>query len=228
MDILAVQRALKAQGFDPGPLDGIWGRLTAAAVKAFQARNNLPVGLLTADTERAILAAAPPPRPATGLVWLDEAARLLGLKEVAGSGSNPQLLEMAKDLDIDYGSDDIAWCGLFVAHCIGATLSDEPLPSNPLGARSWGRFGRSVQPVLGAVLVFWREKREGWKGHVGFYAGQSANAYKVLGGNQSNQVSYANIAKNRLLSARWPRTAIGISSGPVEGSAGGPLSTDEA
>jgi uncharacterized protein (TIGR02594 family) len=228
MDILAVQRALKAQGFDPGPLDGLWGRLTAAAVKAFQAKNNLPLGLLTPDTERAILASAPPLQQATGLVWLDEATRLLGLKEVAGSGSNPQILEMAKDLDIDYGDDDIPWCGLFVSHCIAATLADEPLPANPLGARNWGKFGKPSQPALGAVLVFWREKRDGWKGHVGFYAGQSAKAFKVLGGNQSNQVSYANIDKNRLLSARWPRTAAGVGSGPIESPMEGGLSTNEA
>lgn len=35
--VLAVQTALKAHGFDPGPLDGAYGPKTAAAIKAMQA-----------------------------------------------------------------------------------------------------------------------------------------------------------------------------------------------
>lgn len=42
-DVLAVQQALVAAGFSPGPIDGIYGPLTAAAVRAFQAANGLPV-----------------------------------------------------------------------------------------------------------------------------------------------------------------------------------------
>ncbi len=38
-----IQQALKAKGFDPGPVDGVIGSGTMAAVKAFQRKNNLPV-----------------------------------------------------------------------------------------------------------------------------------------------------------------------------------------
>jgi uncharacterized protein (TIGR02594 family) len=221
MDILAVQRALKLQGFDPGPLDGIWGRLTAAAVKAFQRRVGLPIGLVTPDAERSILAGSPPAQQQTGLVWFDEAVRLLGITEKPGSGSNPTILDWAKDLDLAYSGDDIPWCGLFVGHCIASTLPDEPLPNNPLGARNWLKLGRSTQPVLGAVLVFWRGSRDGWLGHVGFYAGEDADAFKLLGGNQSDRVGYARIAKNRLLGARWPRSAVGVGFGPISGGVDG-------
>jgi uncharacterized protein (TIGR02594 family) len=215
MDILAVQKALKLQGFDPGPLDGLWGRLTAAAVKAFQRKLGIPLGLLTPDTERSILAASPPVQQQTGLVWFDEAVHLLGIVEKPGSASNPVILDWAKDLDLAYAGDDIPWCGLFVAHCVGSTLPDEPLPTNPLGARNWTKFGRSTLPVQGAVLVFWRESRDGGKGHVGFYAGEDRDTFKILGGNQSDRVGYARIAKNRLLGARWPRSAAGLGFGPV-------------
>jgi len=40
-DVLAVQQALKAAGFDPGPLDGIYGPLTASAVRRLQAAHGL-------------------------------------------------------------------------------------------------------------------------------------------------------------------------------------------
>ncbi len=41
--IAQIQRALKAKGFDPGPIDGVIGSETMAAVNAFQRKNNLPV-----------------------------------------------------------------------------------------------------------------------------------------------------------------------------------------
>jgi uncharacterized protein (TIGR02594 family) len=228
MDVLAIQRALKAQNFDPGPLDGIWGRLTMGAVEAFQRARGLNVdGMLTQATSDAILAQAPAQAPSSGLVWLDEAERLRGTKEVAGSGSNPAIVDWAKQLDIDYSGDDVPWCGLFTAHCVGATLPSEPLPNNPLGARNWNKFGSQIQPRLGAVLVFWRGSKDGWQGHVGFYAGEDSDAYHVLGGNQSNKVSIARVGKDRFLGARWPRTVPVTGPGAVAGTAGGGLSTNE-
>ncbi len=41
MSILEIQKALKAAGFDPGPLDGIAGKRTLAALTAFQAARGL-------------------------------------------------------------------------------------------------------------------------------------------------------------------------------------------
>jgi peptidoglycan hydrolase-like protein with peptidoglycan-binding domain len=59
MNILEIQRALNSQGYNPGPLDGIWGRLTMAAVKDFQSRNGLEAnGILNEETAQAILARA--------------------------------------------------------------------------------------------------------------------------------------------------------------------------
>ena len=41
--VRAAQEALDEKGFDPGPIDGIWGPRTAAAVSEFQRRENLRV-----------------------------------------------------------------------------------------------------------------------------------------------------------------------------------------
>ena len=143
-------------------------------------------------------------------------------------GSNPVILDWAADLDLPYAGDDIPWCGLFVGHCIAATLPDEPLPNALLGARSWLGFGRPAEPGLGAVLVFWRGSKAGWQGHVGFYAGEDSAAWHVLGGNQSDSVSTARIARNRLLGARWPLTAAALAGGAVPAAADAALSLNEA
>ena len=85
-------------------------------------------------------------------------------------------------------------------------LPDEPLlvalGTNPYWARNWLLFGQQTKPVTGAVLIFER----GSGGHVGFAVGQDDTHFFVLGGNQSDAVTIARIAKSRLLGARWPST----------------------
>jgi hypothetical protein len=55
---------------------------------------------------------------------------------------------------------------------------------------------------IGSVLVF----KRGSGGHVGFAIGKDDTHFYVLGGNQSDAVTIARIAKSRLLCARWPST----------------------
>jgi carboxyl-terminal processing protease len=40
-DMLKVEKALKAKGYDPGPVDGKADKETQAAIRAFQEKNNL-------------------------------------------------------------------------------------------------------------------------------------------------------------------------------------------
>ncbi|MFP4063175.1 MAG: peptidoglycan-binding domain-containing protein, partial [Halochromatium sp.] len=48
--VKALQTALRAQGFDPGPIDGLLGPRTTAAIKEFQRDRGLPVtGSLNAE-----------------------------------------------------------------------------------------------------------------------------------------------------------------------------------
>ncbi len=236
-----IQAALAKAGYLPGAIDGIWGRQTVAAVRAFQKDKGLQVdGIVGPQTMAALAALATTPAGTSAsskapLVWLAEARSLLGLKEGPGAINNPTILQWADDTGQSsiYRSDDIAWCGLFVAHCIGATLPDEPLPGNPLRARAWEKFGNPIQPTRGAVMVFWRNSLQSGLGHVGFYVGEDGDdqtgAYCILGGNQSNSVSLAWVAKNRLVGARWPRTFPPLLEGPtVLASRTGNLSVNEA
>jgi len=211
--IRAIQQTLKDKGFEPGPVDGVWGRATIAAVIRFQTVHGLtPDGVVGSNTRAALIAATPPaPTPAafaaTFLPWLEEAKHLIGTKEVLGPKNNPIILDWATSLDIHYPGDDIPWCGLFVSHCIGTTLPQEVLPGNPLGARQWARVGDSSTPRTGAIMVFWRETPTSGKGHVGFYVGEDETAYQILGGNQSDSVSLTWLDKKRLVAARWPKSA---------------------
>lgn len=128
-----------------------------------------------------------------------EAVALYGTKEIAGSGNNPVILSWAKELKIqNYNSDEIPWCGLFVAIVVKRAGFD--IISNPLWARAWARWGSSQNvAMLGDVLVF---ARGAANGHVGFYVGEDESTYYVLGGNQSNKVNIVRIPKKRLLSIR--------------------------
>ncbi len=207
MKTVDIQAALAAQGYKPGPLDGIWGKQSVAALRLFQTAKGLnPDGIIGPLS----LAALFPNKPLAkdldqeGLVWFKEARRLIGTREKPGTGSNPEILDWANNLKLDYKGDDIPWCGLFVGHCISATLDQEPTPTKILSARAWQSFGIKTAPTPGAVMVFWRKSPASGLGHVGFYAGEDENAYRILGGNQSDQVSLAWIDKKRLVAARWP------------------------
>jgi len=219
MKIKDIQQQLAARGYTPGPIDGVWGRQTVAAVRAFQGQHGLTAdGLVGPLTLAALFQGAPgaaAAQPAAHgdlddptLVWFQEARRLMGTKETPGTGANPAILDWASDLGIrnSYRNDETPWCGLFVGHCIAATLDREPTPAGLLGARSWERFGIKARPTPGAVMVFWRKTPASGLGHVGLYAGEDNDAYRILGGNQSDSVSLAWVTKARFVTARWPAT----------------------
>ena len=53
--IRRLQQALKARGFEPGPVDGVIGRRTMEAVNAYQRANGLPVDrYLNLETVRSL------------------------------------------------------------------------------------------------------------------------------------------------------------------------------
>jgi uncharacterized protein (TIGR02594 family) len=135
--------------------------------------------------------------------WLKTAYGYMGTKETPGPQSNNVILGWAKRLGGwiagYYKSDEIPWCGLFVANCFkehGMEVS-----GSALSALAWADWGQKSPVAEGAVLVF---KRPGG-GHVGFYVGEDSTAYHVLGGNQSDSVSIARVDKARLVAVRWPK-----------------------
>lgn len=159
--------------------------------------------------------------------WLTLARGLLGIKEVPGAGDSGTILSWAKKLGgwvaSFYRHDSTPWCGLFVGYVFSQIGIQGP--QNPLGALQWSSWGEKLNtPWLGCVMTF---RRPGG-GHVGFYVGEDATAYHILGGNQSDTVSITRIDKKRLDAIRWPTGQVLGSVGRVDLRADGkPVSRDE-
>lgn len=141
--------------------------------------------------------------------WLRIARTQIGQKEVPGNKDNPEIMKYykaAKQGGIKH--DETAWCSAFANWVM---RSDGYAPTYSLLARSWLKWGKSVAPRLGAIMVFSRGNNPTY-GHVGFYVGETLTHYRILGGNQSNSVNIVSIPKTRFLGARWPITVSNASS----------------
>ena len=167
----------------------------------------------------ATLTATPP--------WMPLARAKLGIRETPGPANSPTIMGWSRRLGVKvlgilYADDSATpWCGLFVAEVMSE--AGFVAPKVAVRARAWAFWGEPVTPCEGAVLVF---ERPGG-GHVGFYAGESATAYQVLGGNQGDAVSLTWIAKGRCIASRWP-TGVRPLGARKPVLAGGPLSHNEA
>lgn len=133
--------------------------------------------------------------------WMSTAYSTIGIKETPGRKDTAKIMEWAKMLELtkDYSADSIPWCGLYVAYVV-AMVGCEPV-KNPLWALNWKKFGKGLdQPAFGCIVVFVRKGG----GHVGFYVGEDAYNYMILGGNQTDEVNITRVAKNRAVAYRWP------------------------
>lgn len=118
----------------------------------------------------------------------DLAQRFVGLKEVAGPVSDPQVLAMLQ-LDATWPTDDaVPWCSAFT-NWIAWLLR---LPrSKSLAARSWLGVGRAIDlhdAHPGFDVVVLQRGTNPAAGHVAFFAGLVGDHVQLLGGNQGNQV----------------------------------------
>lgn len=155
--------------------------------------------------------------------WLKIARSYDGLKEIPGPRHNQTIIRWLGKLNAWWSNDETPWCGVFVAHCMQE--SNLPYPKFYMRAKAWSDYGsllRRDRLAPGAILVF---DRAGG-GHVGFYVGEDAGFYYVLGGNQSNAVNVMKLGKSRLVASRWPKGEPVIG-GPVQ-MTGGKVSINEA
>lgn len=138
------------------------------------------------------------------------AQRFVGIQEVPGTTTNPQVLAMLR-LDDSWPQDDsVPWCSAFTNYV--AWLLRLPR-SKSLRARSWLLVGEVValedaEPGFDVVIL---KRGSGTQpgpdvieapGHVGFYAGTEGSKILVLGGNQGDSVSITLYPKKDLLGVR--------------------------
>ncbi|MDB4539257.1 TIGR02594 family protein [Saprospiraceae bacterium] len=134
----------------------------------------------------------------------------LGQKEIPGNAHNSRILEYQEMTGLDFGTDEVAWCSIF-ANWV-ALQADLPM-SNSAMARSWLEIGRKTTwPQPGDIVVFWRKRKRGPFGHVGFFLGYTKSGKSVycLGGNQDDEVNVQDYALDRILGFR------SLTDGPIE------------
>lgn len=157
-------------------------------------------------------------------VWMGIARKYIGTREIAGPQHNGVIMGWLKRLKSWIKDDETPWCGSFCA----AVMQEAGLPYPDMypRAKAWAEYGSRLRMHLlapGAILVFARQGG----GHVGFYVGEDASCYHVLGGNQGNAVSTTRIAKVRCIAARWPKGQP-VNGKPVWLKANGEVSENEA
>ena len=129
-----------------------------------------------------------------------------GVSEVAGSQSNDKILKIIQ-WAMPWIKDDskAAWCAIFLSWIINQVNLHNLEPAMPpiKLARHFNQVGIEVEkPIMGDIVIFWRGKKNGWKGHVGIFIRQEGNVIYTLGGNQNNQINIRGYSANRLLEYR--------------------------
>ncbi len=157
-------------------------------------------------------------------IWLHEARKHLGQKELKGAQHNPLILRWWTAIRAPFTDDETPWCAAFV----GGVLESVGIKSTRSAmARSYLKWGFPIaSPELGCVVVF---ERGPTFGHVGFVMGRDLRGnLMVLGGNQGDAVTIAAFNPARVIGYRWPVAVPLIVATLPRFADGGALSQNEA
>jgi len=130
-----------------------------------------------------------------------------GAGEVGGNNSGPWVRKYLNGM----AEEGSPWCAAFVSWCFlqnplgipfGYTLSAREMLSE-FKDKGWAHEpGSGYEPQPGDIVVWWREKLRGWKGHVGIVHQLRDGILYSIEGNKSPQVqgfSYVFSRMERLL-----------------------------
>lgn len=143
--------------------------------------------------------------------WLEQAKKDLTLHEIPG----PQAASRIKQMFFTVGhpeitSDEVSWCAAATGTWLRETgyPTSEPIHLNLTGA-SYEHYGKACAPKKGAICVstYTRLGRKDWRRHVGIILTDprpGAKSYKVIGGNQADEVSVINVPIKKVTATRWP------------------------
>lgn len=181
METYILQSWCKDQGFDPKYLDGDRGALTEMELQKAFASHISTSGIDSSTFPR----------------YAQIAESYLGIKEVAGTKSNPTILGWIRKW-MGYGEDDskTPWCAIFINECMAQAGIKGTGKANAKSFLKWGV--PTNNPRRGDIVVFDRGTKS-WQGHVGIYMGVAGSGkIHCLGGNQSDKVSIAAYSISKL------------------------------
>ncbi len=144
-------------------------------------------------------------------VWYEIAQKEHGETEIKGNKHNDRIIQYHQATSLKALDDETAWCASFINWCL---KEGNITYTNSAAAISFEKYGIKVarnQLQVGDIVVFKRGsgKNASWQRHVGFFAGQRRNIngqdqILILGGNQSNKVSYQWYSVKRITAIRRP------------------------
>ena len=129
--------------------------------------------------------------------WMLIAQKEIGEHEIVG-GENPRIIEYHNSCTLHAKEDEIAWCSAFV-NWVMQQVGFKGTRS--AWAQSWAEWGKEVEPVVGAIVVF---RWDNGSGHVGFITAWDDNDVEVLGGNQADSVCKTRFSWSHVISIRMP------------------------
>jgi uncharacterized protein (TIGR02594 family) len=144
----------------------------------------------------------PESRPAAP-PWYEWALGELGWHERGVNRGLAPYIQLAK-----CGQEGDPWCAIFVNAGIERAGFRGSRSAMARSFETNANFEKLSGPALGCIVTAWRTSRSSGQGHVGYYAGHNAKGEVILlGGNQSDEVSFAPIALSRITGYWWPSTS---------------------
>ncbi|MFL5322480.1 MAG: peptidoglycan-binding protein [Myxococcaceae bacterium] len=195
--VLALQKALKAKGFSPGALDGVFGPGTLGAVRRFQGSKKLATdGVVGPNTWKALgyrgtgstagSGSVGSVTPASGSLRqkiLQMARSQLGTLEVGNNGGG------ARKYQSYFGRGQESWCADFVSWVVshsGKKLNFAYCPYLESYMRNSGHWKGKSNPQPGDIVLFdWDQN--GVADHVGIVESVNKNgSINTIEGNTTN------------------------------------------
>lgn len=187
-------------GWTPILLEGDQGdEVGWVASKYLVAATNLPAPPVP-SLKPAIKAGDPP--------WIAWARTKLGVKEVPGTGDNPEIVSWDKliaGFPASMLHDSTPWCAIFVHAAFYYGGYSEAKDIESARAVDWLKFGVPVtNPKLGDVVVF---DFGGGDHHVTFVLSVSGGMVHTIGGNQHDAVTLASYSTDYVMADGYRRAA---------------------
>lgn len=206
-DVRRLQEWLSLRGFDPGPVDGAYGRLTEAAVRAFQSQRDMAdsgaadvetLAALSDPLAQAFFSPLPVARGESLPVAAWAAARrhlASSPREVGGPNGGPWVRSyMGGRQGAEY-----PWCAGFASTVVrqGAEAAAAPLPFRlSVGCDEIARAARAAgllvpaagaRPPRGAAVFLVRGRREGDWTHTGLCMVRPDGSLLTVEGNTNER-----------------------------------------